>query len=224
MKKFLFISVALNLILGFILFTRRETVVAEEPLPTIDPIDQIFAEAQIEDFTPGDDFRVKLLTVATKLYPETKILPSILVAQSILETGHGKCAKGNNLFGIKAGPNWTGEVVTVTTKEHLPNEFKQKKGYKFIRKVSKTHSEFEITDVFRKYNSFEDSVRDYIKILSNSKTLSKLIGNPDYKKCLEIIKDSGYATDTSYVKKLNSIIRYHGYNSVDLLVSNNYKF
>lgn len=54
-------------------------------------------------------------------YNKYKILPSITIAQSILESNWGKSelsSKYNNLFGIKANNAWKGEYVNIETSEY----------------------------------------------------------------------------------------------------------
>jgi flagellum-specific peptidoglycan hydrolase FlgJ len=212
-KITLVLSVLLNILL---LWTVLDAENIEIP---IEVVDVETTKIEVEEFVPGSDFRAKLLIAALKLYPETKILPSILVSQSVLETGHGKKLVGNNLFGVKANSYWKGEVVNSITKEHLPHKkYYKKSGYKFIKKINKTHSEFEVTQQFRKYNTFEESIRDYVRILSTDK-YKGLVGETDYKKCLEILIKGGYATDKNYSSKLNSIVRCYGYHGVDFLIN-----
>ena len=76
--------------------------------------------------------------------------PQFLIAQSALETGWGKSeirrADGSpsyNLFGVKAGRNWQGETVEVTTTEYVNGEPQQ------------------MREKFRVYNSYAESFNDY---------------------------------------------------------------
>ena len=70
---------------------------------------------------------------------------------------------------------------------------------------------YTITADFRKYPCIEDSIADHSAYLLGAKNGSKLRydglkGCKDYKKAVQIIKDGGYATSTTYVSKLCSII------------------
>jgi hypothetical protein len=70
---------------------------------------------------------------------------------------------------------------------------------------------YTITAEFRKYPCVEDSIGDHSAYLLGAKNGSKLRyaglkGCTDYRKAIQIIKDGGYATDTSYVSKICSII------------------
>jgi flagellum-specific peptidoglycan hydrolase FlgJ len=94
---------------------------------------------------------------------EHGILASLIIAQAILESGWGDSSlteKANNLFGIKAGSNWSGEKIAMKTTEYVNGERK------------------EITANFRKYNSWSDSIADHTKLLLTSR-YEKLIGVTD---------------------------------------------
>lgn len=70
---------------------------------------------------------------------------------------------------------------------------------------------YTITADFRKYPCIEDSIGDHSAYLLGAKNGEKLRydglkGCTDYKKAVQIIKNGGYATSTTYVSKLCSII------------------
>ena len=134
------------------------------------------------------------------------ILASISAAQFILECGYGKselAQNANNCFGMKkslsgntwSGSTWDGKsIYTKTTKEeYSPGVLT------------------EITADFRKYPKVEDSIADHSAYLLGAMNGSKkrydgLAGCTDYKKAVQLIKDGGYATSSTYVEKLCSII------------------
>lgn len=134
------------------------------------------------------------------------ILASISAAQFILECGYGKselAQNANNCFGMKkslsgntwSGSTWDGKsIYTKTTKEeYSPGVLT------------------EITADFRKYPKVEDSIADHSAYLLGAMNGSKkryegLAGCTDYKKAAQLIKDGGYATSSTYVEKLCSII------------------
>ena len=56
-----------------------------------------------------------------------KIFASVTIAQAILESGWGTSTLAqqyNNLFGIKALRDWTGETVNLDTKEYINKDRK----------------------------------------------------------------------------------------------------
>jgi peptidoglycan hydrolase-like protein with peptidoglycan-binding domain len=127
---------------------------------------------------------------ALKGQQEYSILPSLTIAQAILESGWGRSSlavKAKNLFGIKAFANWKGERITLPTTEWY-------NGQSTVVQAD-----------FRVYNSFSASIEDHNKLLLNSryKTVRQ---SGDYKTaCLEIYT-CGYATDPMYPEKLISTI------------------
>ena len=134
------------------------------------------------------------------------ILASVTLAQFILESGYGKselAQAANNVFGMKkslSGNTWSGSAwdgKSVYTKKTQEDDG--------------TGKLYTITADFRKYPCIEDSIADHSAYLLGAKNGSKLRydglkGCTDYKKAVQIIKDGGYATSTTYVSKLYSII------------------
>ena len=134
------------------------------------------------------------------------ILASVSLAQFILESGYGKselAQKANNCFGMKkslSGNTWTGSVwdgKSIYTKKTQEDDG--------------TGKHYTITADFRKYPDIEKSIADHSAYLNGAKNGSKLRyaglkGCKNYKKAVKIIKAGGYATSTTYVEKLCSII------------------
>ncbi|MCB2300813.1 glycoside hydrolase family 73 protein [Clostridium tagluense] len=128
-----------------------------------------------------------LIPGALLSYEKYNILPSLTIAQAILETGWLQYIKGNNIFGIK----WTNgcgyEVQELNTHEWI-NGVKTPMVCKF-----------------RKYDSLADSILDHGKLLSFTRYKS-VITSIDYKAACQNVYNSGYCTDSEYPKKLISII------------------
>ena len=134
------------------------------------------------------------------------ILASVSMAQFILESGYGKSelAQGaNNCFGMKkslSGNTWGGSTwdgSSVYTKK--------------TQEQNADGSYVTITTDFRRYGCIEDSIADHSAYLLGAKNGSKLRydglkGCTDYKKAAQLIKDGSYATSSTYVEKLCSII------------------
>ena len=145
----------------------------------------------------------KLFTADMK---KSGILASISLAQFILESGYGKselAQKANNCFGMKkslSGNSWSGSTwdgKSVYTKKTQEDDG--------------TGKHYTGTADFRKYPDIEKSIADHSAYLNGAKNGSKLRyaglkGCKDYKKAAKIIKAGGYATSTTYVEKLCSII------------------
>jgi flagellar protein FlgJ len=144
-------------------------------------------------------FQEKLASHAAEAERATGIPAKFMLGQAALETGWGKReirnadgSASNNLFGIKAGPGWTGKVATATTTE-------------FINGVAHTKVE-----KFRAYATPAESFKDYAKLITT---------NPRYDQVLAHAKDAtgfahglqraGYATDPQYAAKLTRIINHN---------------
>lgn len=137
---------------------------------------------------------------------ESGILAAVSMAQFILESGYGKtelAQNANNCFGMKkslSGNTWGGSTwdgKTIYTKQ--------------TREQNADGSYVTITADFRKYPCVEDSIADHSAYLLGAKNgaalrYAGLKGETDYKKAAQIIKDGGYATSLTYVKKLCDII------------------
>lgn len=127
-----------------------------------------------------------------------KILPSVVIAQAILESDWGKSGlalQANNLFGIKG--DYNGQHVTMPTREYVSGKWT------------------EIQANFRKYPSFKESISDHADLFLNGVSWDhdhyrNIIGEKDYKTAVEYLYQDGYATDPGYAKKLTDLIeQYH---------------
>lgn len=112
----------------------------------------------------------------------------VAVAQAALETGFGRSVKGNNYHGIKAGRSWKGQTQNFKTWEEVGGKRK------------------DIKDDFRVYASPVESFRDWAKTVSRNwpgvftaKTFQQAV------EALKAGKPGGYATDSKYNSKINSI-------------------
>jgi peptidoglycan hydrolase FlgJ len=122
--------------------------------------------------------------------------PKGMLAQAALETGWGqrmpRTADGSpshNLFGIKAGEEWTGARATADSMEVI-------NGVAVPRRTT-----------FRAYASVEESVNDFANLLKNSPRYKDVIaagGNAGA--YIAAMGNSGYATDPEYGNKLNQIL------------------
>lgn len=133
-----------------------------------------------------------IMEVAGFARGDARVLPSLTIAQAILESGWGRSGltvKANALFGIKAGKSWKGKVYSAKTKECYD-------GVNFVNE----------TAVFRAYDSWADSVADHTEFLCGLNRYKAVVGEKNYKKACEAIQAAGYATDPNYAKLLISLI------------------
>ena len=145
-----------------------------------------------------DSFVQAHLPSAQRVAQESGIPASFMVGQAGHETGWGKSAIRNadgsnsfNLFGIKAGKGWNGKVAEVTTTEYIdgvPRKIKAK---------------------FRAYDSYEDSFRDYARLITENPRYAQaeaVAGNGSANAYAKALQQAGYATDPQYANKLTRAI------------------
>ena len=115
-----------------------------------------------------------------------------IVAQAVCETGWFTCALTpyHNYFGMKCGGSWKGTSVNLNTKEEYT-----------------AGTLTNITANFRTYATMEDGVQGYCDFICNYKSrYGNLIGVTDNNTYIENIKADGWATSSTYVKTLKSIM------------------
>lgn len=131
--------------------------------------------------------------VAVRKMKEHGIPASITLAQGLLESGNGNsklAREGNNHFGIKCTPDWTG-------------------GKTF-------HDDDAKGECFRKYRNAEQSYEDHAKFLLRPRYASLFELKPtDYKGWAHGLKKAGYATDPKYAPKLISLIERYELHKLD---------
>ena len=125
----------------------------------------------------------------------TGIPAKFLLGHAALESGWGKgeirTADGSpshNLFGIKAGRNWKGATVDVTTTEYVDGA---------PRKMVQT---------FRAYASYAQAFQDYARLLQNSPRYAAVLTQSDGAGFAQGLQRAGYATDPQYAEKLTRIL------------------
>jgi flagellar protein FlgJ len=122
--------------------------------------------------------------------------PLGMLAQAALETGWGqrmpRTAAGNsslNLFGVKAGSEWSGARAVADTVEISGG----------VAKQSRT--------AFRAYGSVAESVGDFARLLASSPRYREAIAaGADARAYVQNIAKAGYATDPDYGNKLNEVL------------------
>lgn len=139
---------------------------------------------------PKQAFIEEIRPFAEKIAEEKGIPVEVILTQAALESGWGKSRPGNNLFGIKAGPSWTGPSNMLATKEFIDGRMVDTQGR------------------FRAYDSPEGSLRDW----------SKVMDQPNFRSAIEASRNNpmafpaaiartNYATDPNYGQKSMSVMR-----------------
>jgi peptidoglycan hydrolase FlgJ len=142
-----------------------------------------------------DDFLRTLRPHAEQAAREIGVDPDALLAQAALETGWGRSVPCNaqgecsfNLFGIKAGSQWSGATVSVPTLEFESGVA--------VRKVER----------FRAYDSPADSFRDYAALIRDSARYASARGAGDNVEAFAAaLQQGGYATDPNYAQKIAAV-------------------
>jgi flagellar protein FlgJ len=122
------------------------------------------------------------------------VSPDIVAAHAALESGWGQrplkngTADANNLFGIKAGGQWQGDVAANVTTEYEHGTP--------VKKVEK----------FRSYPDQASAFRDYAELLaSNPRYHTALNAGSDAHAFASGLARGGYATDPAYAQKLSKL-------------------
>ncbi|MGV7209036.1 flagellar assembly peptidoglycan hydrolase FlgJ [Oxalobacteraceae bacterium A2-2] len=143
------------------------------------------------------EFQDKLGAHAEEASRATGIPAKFMLGQAALESGWGKRqirgrdgTASNNLFGIKAGPDWKGKVVVTATTEYVNGKPQTR------------------MERFRAYDSYADSFKDYAKLLASNPRYEKVLASAgDAASFAQGLQRAGYATDPHYASKLTRIIR-----------------
>jgi flagellar protein FlgJ len=162
---------------------------------TAQPLDRLDKAVKIPEKSAAG-FVQQHTDAAAQAEAATGIPAAFMIAQAAHETGWGrkeiKHADGtpaNNLFGIKAGANWTGPVAEVTTTEYIGG---------VARKV---------TAKFRAYASHAESFADYAKLIKDSPRYANVVAKgKDAAGFAQGLQKAGYATDPAYAEKLTRVI------------------
>ncbi|MCH7322531.1 glucosaminidase domain-containing protein [Solibacillus sp. MA9] len=152
---------------------------------------------QIEETPTVEAFIGEIAETARKLGADNDLYASVMIAQAILESKSGQsglaASPNYNLFGIK-GKYQNNSVVLETLEDD---------------------GEGNMTTIqadFRKYTSYEESLKDYVNLLRNGVSWNKQFYMNVFKSNTASYKDAThfltgtYATDSKYNEKLNALI------------------
>ncbi|MBB3196566.1 flagellar assembly peptidoglycan hydrolase FlgJ [Roseateles terrae] len=149
-------------------------------------------QPHVQDFIQKHDGAAKSAQAATG------IPASFMIAQAAHESGWGKREILNkdgsssfNVFGIKAGPGWTGKVAEVSTTEYVDGKPQR------------------VTAKFRAYGSYEEAFKDYAKLISGNDRYRDVVAKASTGSAEGFAKGlqkAGYATDPEYASKLARVI------------------
>ncbi|AAZ97582.1 mannosyl-glycoprotein endo-beta-N-acetylglucosamidase [Thiobacillus denitrificans ATCC 25259] len=175
-----------------------------EPGPALAPVPAPAPPQQAPGLTRGGDAPAHVQAFVQRLAPHAEaasassgIPARFMLGQAALETGWGRSEirgadgrNSHNLFGIKAGPGWTGRSVDVVTTEYVDGRPQKQ------------------VERFRAYDSYADSFRDYARLLRNNARYADVVASGhDAAGFAHGLQQAGYATDPAYASKLVGVIR-----------------
>ena len=143
-------------------------------------------------------FIQNLVPSSQKAYQLYQVLPSISLAQAILESEWGESGLSQNyynLYGVKAGA--AEPSVQLETSEYVDGKW------------------ITIMAPFRVYNSWAESVEAHAKLLTygvdwNPKLYEPVLKAKNSQEAAHALQKAGYATDPTYAQKIIHVIEtYH---------------
>lgn len=154
------------------------------------------------------EFIIEIGTYAQQYYKQYQILPSLCIAQFLLESNKSDYKKELlTLSGLAtdchnyAGMKWTSTCGT-EYKEYKTGEQKKDGTY------------YSIMAKFRKYTNRAAGVKGYFDFLQYAR-YQCLKGVTDYKKACNLIREAGWATSLTYTQNLIARIEYLGLDQFD---------
>lgn len=152
-------------------------------------------EHEPSEFGTEAEFLKFLKPIVEKVANKIGLNPHYALAQAALETGWGKYIikdeQGNssfNLFNIKAHSKDDAKALKATL------EFEQGE---FVKKL----------EPFKMYSGYQDSVEDYVNLLSKSRYSGALNYLQDPKAFFTHLQQNGYATDPDYADKIIDVLK-----------------
>lgn len=150
-------------------------------------------------YTNSDEF-IQVLGSYSHLAKSKNIYPSVMIAQAILESGldgsSDLAKQSKNLFGIKGSYKGEGQDWYTLEDEGSGNYY-------------------EIQDEFRHYNSYYESISDYLLQLTEDERYQDVTRATSPEVQIRKIKEAGYATDAYYTTKIIDVINSYNLKKYD---------
>lgn len=171
---------------------------AQKPTPNL--------PGNLEQAKTPQAFVNQIAGFAQQVAQEHGLYASVMIAQASLESGYGtsrlSTAPNHNLFGIKG--SYEGQSVAMQTREYYSNT-----GW------------ITITDHFKKYPSYEESLRDNARLLRRGTSWNPQFYSGTWVENTKSYRDATawlegrYATDPTYANKLNNLIQLYNLTQYD---------
>lgn len=140
------------------------------------------------------DFIAKIKPGADACEASEGIPAGFTIAQAALESAWGSSSLSRaafNLFGVKSDPSWTGQIITLPTREYLNGKW------------------VTVNAKWRLYKDWAECLIDHAHFLKSNPRYSRALTIRDSRGFARAIAAAGYATDPRYADKLISIIDQH---------------
>ncbi|MGX6970556.1 glycoside hydrolase family 73 protein [Vagococcus bubulae] len=162
------------------------------------------AQSDADNSIDKQAFIAEIVPVAKEMQASHGIMPSIILAQAILESDWGTSelsAKYNNLFGIKSFSS-NDHSVKLETKEYKDGKWETIKAN------------------FKVYASWSDCIRDHTLLFVQGVDWDPYLYQgvllaDDYQTAAKALQVAGYATDPGYAEKLVSLIKEYNLDQYD---------
>ena len=164
-----------------------------------------------------EDYILKVAEICVKLYPYTKILPSVVIGQSFIENGGGIAGdakvltQNNNLIGIKSS------LLNSTWQDYSVWD-----GRQILKNTPEVYGGVatRIDDYFRVYSNYAESILDYEMFLTHVKSggdykYRAVVGMTDPKAVITYIHNKGYATSPVYAESVMRVINQYDLTKYD---------
>lgn len=138
-----------------------------------------------------NDFVKRFYPAAKAAAIGSKVLPETIITAAALESGWNKSelsAKYNNFFGRKVEKGYKGKAVNLKTKEFIDGKWTAP------------------VELFKVYNTPEDSFRDYVKLLTSAPRYKSVLAATTPQQQFVELQKAGYATAPTYATTLTSVL------------------
>jgi flagellum-specific peptidoglycan hydrolase FlgJ len=138
------------------------------------------------DTSSPEAFIRSIAPAAQAVADRTGIPAAAMIGMAANETGFGKFAEGNNLFGIK-GKGPAGSINAQTWEDYGAGPV-------------------TIRDAFRAYDNLTQSFQDFADLIMNAPRYAAAKGQDTVAGFVGALKAGGYMTDPNYVGKIQNIV------------------
>ena len=156
------------------------------------------------------EFVNKYKAFALQTEAKTGISAKFILAQSALETGWGKSAPGNMMFGVKAKrdtPSNRRQLVVTREVMSYPNDTSFPEIISVTKRSDGKYT-YVVKDWFMKYDTPEESFTDHAEFFLRNPRYAKALEKRDHPYLFaDGVAQAGYATDPNYAATLKNVIK-----------------